>query len=240
MIDAILLDLDNTLLKNDMNTFIPAYLTALSEHMADLFPPETFIRHLLRATEAMTRNTDPSRTNAEAFDAAFFPAIGRTRGELEPLFDAFYATRFPRLRSLTHPIPAARPLVEWAFAEGLQLAVATNPLFPLTAIEQRLEWADVPVDEFPYQVVTSYENMHGTKPHAAYFLEIAQHLGRPVHECLMVGDDWSMDIQPALTVGMEGYWIATPDQHPPVGSSAPAGQGTLADFARWIAERAGR
>jgi FMN phosphatase YigB (HAD superfamily) len=217
-----------------MERFLPTYLSALSEHMADFAPPETFVRHLLSATDAMLSDGHPDRTNMEVFNAAFFPALGRTREEMEPFFDAFYATRFAQLRTLTRPKPAARPLLNWAFDRGLQVAVATNPLFPRTAIDQRLEWAGVPVEDYPYHLVTSYEDMHAAKPHTAYFLEVANRLDRRVEECVMVGDDWEMDIRPALEVGMWAYWIAGPQRTPPGDEAAPVGQGSLADFARWI------
>lgn len=235
MFKAILLDLDNTLLQNDMETFVPAYLAALGGFVATLFPPETFIRHLLRATDAMVAHTDPTCTNMQAFDAAFFPAIGRSREEMGPLFDEFYATLFPHLRSLTRPVPAARPLVEWAFARGLQVAVATNPLFPRTAVEQRLEWAGLPVDEFPFHLVTTYEEMHAAKPHRTYYLEIAQRLERAPEECLMVGDEWEMDIYPATAVGMSAYWIAETDSEPPLHDDLLVGRGDLAGLAHWLA-----
>lgn len=234
MTQALLIDLDNTLLQNDMDRFVPAYLSALSEYLSDLFPADTLIRHLMQATRAMLSNTDPSRTNREVFDAVFFPTLGRTRQELEPVFDAFYATRFPLLRSLTQPNPVARPLMEWAFATGFQIAIATNPLFPRTAVEQRLAWARVPVEEFPYHLIATYEDMHATKPHPAYFLEIAARLGRRVEECLVVGDDWELDIEPSLRLGMKAFWIADPLLKPPTEEVKPAGQGGLADFARWM------
>ncbi len=233
---ALLLDLDNTLLRNDMETFVPAYLSALAEFMADHFSPDFLIAHLMRATRAMMSDTDPSRTNREAFDAVFFPAIGRTRRELEPIFEAFYATRFPQLRSLTRPDPAARPLVEWAFEQGFQVAIATNPLFPRTAIEQRLEWAGVPPSEFPYALITSYEHMHATKPHPAYYLEIAQRLGRVPGECLMVGDEWELDVEPALQIGMGAFWISGSGEGPPDGGEHLLGMGSLAEFYRWVKE----
>lgn len=240
MIRAVLLDLDNTLLENNMDTFVPAYLGLLGEFIAAHYPqPDAFIRHLLRATDAMLSNAGSERTNQEVFDAAFFPAIGRTREEMEPLFAEFYATRFPRLRSLTRPIPAARLLMEWLFARGYQVAIATNSLFPRTAIEQRLAWAGVPVEEFPYHFVASYEVMHATKPHPAYFLEIAGILKRRPEECLVVGDEWRMDILPALEAGMHAYWVCDGRADPPPGDPTPDGWGTLADFAEWIRERAG-
>ncbi|MDW8069045.1 MAG: HAD family hydrolase [Anaerolineae bacterium] len=239
MIRAVLLDLDNTLLENDMETFVPAYLGLLSQFIADYYPPDAFIRHLMRATDAMMANNGSERTNREVFDAAFFPAIGRTREEMEPLFEEFYATRFPALRALTRPVRIARPLMEWLFRQGFQVAIATNSLFPRTAIEQRLAWANVPMEEFPYHLITSYEVMHASKPHPAFFSEIAQRLGRAPEECIMVGDEWKMDIHPARQVGMQTFWIADRETPPPAGEPPPDGQGALADFARWMLRKTG-
>ncbi|MBN1955529.1 MAG: HAD family hydrolase [Anaerolineae bacterium] len=240
MIHAVLFDLDNTLLENDMARFIPSYLQALSTYMADLFSPERFVHCLLSATKAMTTNTDPSSTNREAFDALFFPCLKSTREELEPRFERFYVEHFPRLAHLTRARDAARSVMEWAFAQGVQVAIATNPLFPRLAIEHRLSWASVPVEEFPYHLVTSYENMHATKPHPDYYFEIAERLGRQPGACLLVGDDWAMDIRPAQSTGMMTYWIAGADSIHPSGERPADGQGSLADFARWIDRRVGQ
>ncbi len=234
MIRAVLLDLDNTLLENDMEQFIPAYLGLLGRFIADHYPPDAFIRHLMRATDAMMANNGSERTNRDVFDAAFFPAIGRTREEMEPLFEEFYATHFPTLRALTRPVRVARPLMEWLFRQGFQVAIATNPLFPRTAIDQRLAWAGVPVEEFPYHLITSYEVMHASKPHLAFFAEVAEGLGRTPEECMMVGDDWEMDIRPARQVGMRTFWIADRKAPHPASEPPPDGQGELADFARWM------
>jgi FMN phosphatase YigB (HAD superfamily) len=233
VIRAILYDLDNTLLQNPMSQFIPAYLQALGEYMADRFAPQVLIRHLLNATEVMVQNTDPQRSNAEVFDAAFFPALRR-----QPPGTGAALRRLLR-HSLPHPAAAdaapaaARPLIEWSFAHGFQVVIATNPLFPLTAILQRLDWAGVPASEFPYDLITSYEIMHAAKPHPAYYHEIARRIGRMPEECLLVGDDWEGDIRPAQSIGMAAYWIAAPDAAPPA-DPPPAGQGSLEDLARWV------
>ena len=67
------------------------------------------------------------------------------------------------------------------------MAVATNPLFPETAIRQRLEWAGVA--DFPYQLVTTYENSRFCKPNQRYFDAIAAQLGHAPEACLVVGDE---------------------------------------------------
>lgn len=234
---ALLLDLDNTLLENSMESFIPAYLSSISRHVAEELSPQQFIHHLMQATDAMSSDVDPQRTNMQVFDTAFFPAIGCTREELEPLLDDFYARRFPELASLTQPVPGARSLVEWAFEQGLQVAIATNPLFPRTAVEQRLEWAGIPADRFPYDLITTYEIMHAAKPHTAYYREIIMHLDRQPEECIMVGDEWEMDILPAMELGMRAYWIAGAEREAPSEAPTLIGQGSLAAFWHWIRER---
>jgi FMN phosphatase YigB (HAD superfamily) len=234
---AILFDLDDTLLGNTMETFVLAYFQALTRHMARLVPPDRLIAELMRATEVMQANDGDAPTNEETFAAVFYPAVGYEQDELEPIFDQFYAQEFPKLRSLTRSFPEARTLVEWAFARGLQVVIATNPLFPRTAIEQRLAWAGVPASEFDYALVTSYEVMHATKAHPAYYREILARISRQPGECLMVGDDWERDIAPAISTGIPAYWIVRAGETlPPLSPSETredsllVGQGTLADL----------
>jgi FMN phosphatase YigB (HAD superfamily) len=230
MLKAILFDLDDTLLENPMDTFIPVYFQALHRYVSHMIPAERLISELMRGTRAMEANDGTGPTNEEAFAAVFFPAVGYEVEEVRPLFDKFYAEEFPKLRTLTQPRPAARPLVAWAFERGLQVAIATNPLFPLSPIEQRLDWAGVPATEFDYALVTSYENMHATKAHPAYYREILAQLGRQPGECIMVGDNWEWDIAQAASVGIPTYWISVPGDAPPESDVSPIGCGTLADF----------
>jgi FMN phosphatase YigB (HAD superfamily) len=227
---ALLLDLDDTLLGNPMKTFIPAYFRALTDFVTEIQPPERLIEQLLIATRMMDGGDGAGPSNGEIFAEAFFAGLGVPRGELEPVFERFYAEAFPALRPLTAPRPAAPKIVEWAGQRGLQTAIATNPVFPRTAIEQRMEWAAVGVDRFEYALVTSYENSHATKAQPAYYREILAVLGCGPEECLMVGDNWNWDMVNAAEVGIPGFWIADPSSPPPSVGSLPVGQGSLDDF----------
>jgi HAD superfamily hydrolase (TIGR01549 family) len=182
----------------------------------------------------MDGNDGTGLTNEEAFAAIFYPGVGYERAELEPVFEQFYADEFPKLRALTQPIPEARPLVEWACEQGLQVAIATNPIFPRVAIEERLAWAGAPVTECDYALVTVYEEMHATKSHPAYYREVLSLLGRQPDECLMVGDHWERDIAPAASVGIPVYWIAGSDKARPDDGVTLTGQGSLADLWGWM------
>jgi FMN phosphatase YigB (HAD superfamily) len=241
MFKAILLDLDDTLLANPMETFIPAYFQALGAYMAHLVPPERLLQELMRGSRAMEANVGAGITNEEAFAAVFYPALGHERSDLEPVLVQFYAEEYPKLRSLTHPVPEGRPLIEWAFESDLQVVIATNPFFPRVAIEQRLEWANVPVTDFDYALVTCYEDMHATKAHSAYYQEIIDLLDLQPGECLMVGDDWQRDMEPAASIGIPVYWITPSPDGPPtkqVEGGVLMGQGTLEGFLDWIGREA--
>ncbi|MCP4899143.1 MAG: HAD family hydrolase [bacterium] len=234
MYKALLLDLDDTLLANNMDGFIPAYFKGLTESVVDIMPGEKLIRELLKATHAMAANDGAGPTNEELFESLFYPGLGYERDELRPRFEQFYAHEFPKLRSLTASKPEARRLVDWAFANQLDVVIATNPLFPATAIEQRIAWAEVPVDEYPYALVTTFENMHATKAHPIYYREILDMIGRAPEECLMVGDNWGWDVAQPAAVGIASYWIADPTARPEDDYVTPLGVGSLADFEAWI------
>ncbi|CUS02765.2 Haloacid dehalogenase domain protein hydrolase [Candidatus Promineifilum breve] len=234
MIQALLLDLDDTLLGNDIDTFMKGYFALLSAYARPLFDEATFLPHLIQATQAVIADTDPRRANHEVFWQAFEGLTGGRRAELEPFFQRFYDTEFARLRPSTVARPAAAALVGAALDRGLAVVIATNPLFPRVAIEQRLAWAGIAVGDHDYALVTTYENMHAAKPQPAYYREILAAVGHAPAQALMVGDDWRNDINPAATTGLHTYWIAAADAAPP-DPALISGQGTLDDLLGLVA-----
>jgi FMN phosphatase YigB (HAD superfamily) len=231
---TILFDLDDTLLDNDIDQFLPGYLKALAKHLETWIPPQRLIQQLLASTGRMTANTDPSVTLEEAFDADFYPALGKTKAELSgPIVD-FYERGFPSLKGLTKPREAARRLVEALFERGHQIVVATNPLFPRRAITHRLDWAGLPVERYPFALVTSYETFHFSKPNPAYYAEILAQLGWPSQPVVMVGNSLSDDLRPAAQLGIPCFWIRGGQEGTLEGLPVLSGQGGLEDVLAWL------
>ncbi|NPU85879.1 MAG: HAD family hydrolase [Syntrophaceae bacterium] len=229
-IRAVLFDLDDTLLENDMHRFVREYFGLLTPHMAHLVPPKEFVSALFHATSAMIQNADPALTNRQVFIDHFFPRVGRTAEEMMHLFDEFYAKPYGTLRSLTRPNPSARAAIQAALDTGCDVVIATNPIFPETAIRQRMEWADV--SDFPFKLVTSYETMHSAKPNPNYYREIVGLIGRRPEECIMVGDDWGNDMAPAMKAGLQVYWVNNATESRKA-VDTPA-RGTLVEFGKWF------
>lgn len=232
MIRSILFDLDDTLLDNAMETFLPKYLEALTARVAHLVPPHRFVEQLMSSTKVMAGNTDPTRTNRQVFMEDFFPKVGHPPEVLMPIFEDFYNNDFGRLRIYARTKPEARMIIKEVFAQDYIVVIATSPVFPLTAIEQRLEWAGV--RDFDYALITSYENMHACKPHLAYYREILDKIGCCAEECLMVGNDLEDDIVPAVKLGIKSFWVVDAKPVATELTSQADLQGTLADFGKLV------
>jgi len=212
VLSAVLFDLDGTLLDIDLDSFFNEYFSALGPVLAEALggemTPERGLDAVMEGTKAMMR-AHPGATNREVFNRRFHELTGSDLDldEYAAPLERFYAEVFPTLRGRMGPMPGARRAVETALGLGLKVAVATNPIFPRSAIDERMRWADVA--DLGVHVVTSYETTTATKPHATYFAETAVLLGVRPEESLMVGDDRSLDM-PAADIGMRTYYVGEP------------------------------
>jgi Cys-tRNA(Pro) deacylase len=205
LLRAVLFDLDGTLLQVHTEEFMREYLKEIAGAAAPVVDPGRFTGALLESTGVMMVNRDPALTNEQVFWEDFRTRMADCHGALEPLLNEYYAVQYKELARLTSASPLARQVVQAVLAGGLRIVLATNPLFPRSAIYDRMAWAGV-VD-LPWELVTSYEEMHYCKPHPEYYREIAGRLGLPPEDCLMVGNDMEKDIAPAAAAGMLTYLV---------------------------------
>lgn len=236
MLKTILFDLDGTLLPIDTESFVRQYMKALAAYAGHLIPPIRLVEEIMAATHEMIRNTDPDLTNAQVFARHFFPKVGREEAEMMPLFDAFYREKFPALIAACPGVPGlARKVVQTAVDKGYEIALATNPLFPRAAIEERMRW--VGVDQMPWRLITTYEEMHACKPQPAFYREVLERIGRQPEECLMVGNDVQED-GVAGRLGIRLFFVTDFLMDREGVPLAPEHSGTLADFLHRLEEGA--
>ena len=230
-IKAILFDLDGTLLDVNLDKFVPQYLNLLAQCVAHIIPPKKFISKILKASKAVEENNGKN-TNDDVYTEICFPLEGQTREEIQPFFDKFYEHDFSKLRQYTRKKPEARVLIQKAFDRGYDVVIATTPLLPATAIEQRLEWADVA--DFPYRLITTLENSYSTKSltHLLYYEQILDKIGYPAESCLMVGDE-EKDLV-AKRAGLVTFLVESPYTRHNINIPEPDYQGTLKDLKKLI------
>ena len=226
---TLLFDLDDTLLDTNIESFIPAYFQAFSEHMAPFVSSSVMLPALISGFQKMMDNEDVTRTLQDVFEEDFYPKIGVNKQDLVEIIKDFYDNIFPKLSVTTDPRPDAVPLVEWAMSQGYRIAIATDPLFPRDATRHRLRWAGFDPDQF--ELVSSFENFHFSKSHAAYYAEMLGQLGWPDGPVLMIGNDMQRDIIPADMLGLKTYLIETESASK---YGPEAGRGKLKDFRPWL------
>jgi FMN phosphatase YigB (HAD superfamily) len=227
---TLLVDLDDTLLNTNIDTFIPAYFQALSQDLAPHVAPERMLRALMAGTNQMLASVDSSQSLEQVFGAVFYPQIDSPGEKITDAIDNFYDHVYPTLGRYTIPKPEAKPFIDWALSQGFRIAIATDPLFPQKATHQRLRWAGFEPEQF--QIVSSFEHFHFTKTHPAYYAEILGRMGWHDGPVLMVGNDLERDILPAKKLGLATYHVG--DEPTPPSGFESLGWGKLSDLRPWL------
>ena len=228
---AILFDLDGTLLPMDVERFARAYFGALSMELADFgIPAETLVKAIWSGTEAMVRN-DGSRPNMDAFWEVFTALTGIPRAEAEPRCDRFYSTGFHAARRATADNPLAREAVRIAHEKAGKVVLATNPLFPMPGQETRMGWLGLTPADF--DLVTCYSTDRFCKPNPAYFADVCRRIGVDPTTCLMIGNDDREDMHCASALGMDAY-LVTDCRLPSRDNPWTGPQGTFAEMVEML------
>jgi len=229
MLKAVLFDLDGTLLDIDLDAFLREYFSALGPALAEV-PGGPDARDVVAAVMESTGvmcAAHPDLTNRAAFHAHFQRLTGVDLDErsVAERVDRFYRDQFPNLKRDHGPMPGNRRVVASARDAGLRTALATNPIFPRAAIDERMRWAGL--EQGWFDVITSYETMSACKPDPAYFTDVAAALGVDPADCLMVGDDPQLDM-PARAAGMKTFYVGA------ISDCAADWRGTLDDVSRLV------
>ncbi len=226
---TLLLDLDDTLLNTNLRAFMPAYFQALADHVCGHVSSDKFLRALIGGVNQMNENEDPRLTLREVFDSYFYPALGLPKHELQDVLDDFYDHVFPQLAIHTSRAPHAVEFIDWVSASGFQIAIATDPLFPIKATHHRLRWAGLEPERF--QLVSAFEDFHFTKSHPAYYAEVLGRMGWQDGPALMVGNDPTRDILSAQRLGLKTFFIEGEATSSP---GVETGRGQLSDARAWL------
>jgi len=191
-ITTILFDLDGTLLPMDQDVFIKKYFGLLAQKLAPFgYDPEKLIQAVWAGTKAMVMN-DGKVTNKDAFWIACDATLGCAASKDADIHMDFYRNEFNLVQEVCSIEPMAAQIVHSLKDRGYRVALATNPLFPAIATQNRIRWAGLQPEDFEY--ITTYENSHYCKPNPDYYREILAQLHLQPEECLMVGNDVGEDM----------------------------------------------
>ena len=201
---AILFDLDGTLLPMDVDEFVEGYFALLANWFSE-YDPKALFGAVWKGIGAMMAN-DGSMTNEQRFWSVFSEEMGSSVQGQEERFVDFYATDFNGAKIFTGENPLAKPMIDLAHTRAEKVILATNPMFPPCAITSRLSWIGLEPSDFDY--ITTFDNSCYCKPAAAYYQGICEKFSLDPKQCLMVGNDLQEDGLGAMQVGMPVHIVS--------------------------------
>lgn len=232
--DVFLFDLDGTLLSLDFDKFIEEYYRLLTNKVKEKIPERKCLSAMDAGLHSLFTNSG-EKTNEEAFFEGFEKVVGEVDEELMKLFDHFYEFDFDNLSSLTKPVPKVRECLFLLKEKGKKVVLATNPVFPEKAVRKRICWAGI--EDFPFDLITTYEKMHYCKPSDKYFYEVLEIISAEPSQTAMVGDDINLDIT-ASKLGIEVWLVNEKEYHENI-SGWYVWKGKFEEFADMVFEAYG-
>lgn len=227
----ILFDLDGTLLPMDQSVFIRHYFSLLGKRFAKLgVSSDLFNQGLYTAVRAMFTNTG-EQTNEDLFWNTFLSFVPGNKELMHSETLDFYKTDFNEAITSTQPDSIVPKMIHAIKEKGFQIYLATNPLFPRIATEQRIRWAGLSPDDF--LDITTYEHCHYCKPNIKYFKEFLDKHHLDPKDCLMVGNDVREDLA-ISELGVETYLITNTIENKQNLPITADHTGTLNDFYLFI------
>lgn len=208
-IKTVLFDMDGTLLNMGESAFENEYLKRMVLFLEQRYPGKgkELVKAVGYGAEQM-KYSDGNRLNQDVFWEEFERVSRYTRTEIEPVIIKYYQTDFTHIGDTYVPDVDLQKAVRLLEKKGYQLLVATTPVVPRIANEERVRWSGL--DDVSWLDITSFETYHYSKPDIRYYQEICEKHHLHPEECLMVGDSLRKDY-PATELGMDFYLLLNED-----------------------------
>lgn len=192
---AILFDLDGTLLPMHEPTFVKYFYSALVAYLtpSGRYSPKE-VGEILKGSLQYVVGNDGHCVNRRAFIEFYdqYEQLTGIRVNIEDI-EAFYANAFDKqVRPSCGYDPDAAVIVDFIKQKNIPMVVATNPFFSCVATHTRLRWAGL--DPADFVEITTYDNYHYCKPNLDYYREVFERTGFDPAQCLMVGNNVAEDM----------------------------------------------
>jgi FMN phosphatase YigB (HAD superfamily) len=202
---AILFDMDGTLLPMDNDVFTGGYFQDLYKKLAHHgMEARALIDAVWTGIKAMVMN-DGSRTNEEAFWDKFCQITGIEMEAIKPECLDFYGNEFRDAKRFTGENLLAVKAIETAREKADKVVLSTNPLFPMVGQRTRMDWLGLSEDDF--DLVTCYESDSYCKPNPEYFRSVCERIGIAPGDCLLIGNDENEDMYAGTVAGLNCYLV---------------------------------
>lgn len=202
----IMTDLDNTLLPIiTQDKFVEIWFTDVAKKFYDYHMNQAIALNAINdGCRAMILNNG-KMPNEEVFYRTAVRISGYSREKLDEVLSDYYRTTFQNVRKIVEVNHFAPKIVSLIKQKAKYTAVATMPLFPLSACDARMRWTGISADMF--DLVTSFDQSSYAKPNPLYYREILDRFHVKPEEVLMIGNDVREDMIPCASLGIDVFLV---------------------------------
>ena len=224
---TLLFDLDGTLVMLKRRGLELRFMLRAFRRFSPAIRPWRVRRALWQAAEQLQVH-ESDKTNYQVFLETLGTHSRVDLPALDRIVRDFLVHDFPRLSDRFVPIPGARETLELARRLEYRVVLATNPVWPLAAVQARLRAGGL--EDFTFDYISHSEVMTCCKPTARSDRQLLERLHARGEECLMIGNDPRKDL-PAKEAGIRTFLVGTHPADPRMDEC-----GTLADLRSRIAQ----
>ncbi len=230
MFRAILFDLDDTLIENDMQSFLDAYFKSLAPRIQPYCKNVNFIDAIYKSSRPLFKMKNSNTVLIDVFYNELKNYTGLEPDEMHKLFLEYYDNEY-RSIDVIKPVPGAIDCLHKAAEIAEKIVVATVPIFPKIAINIRLEKGGI--TDFDFDLITGIDEMHSSKPHKSYFDEILKKINCKPGECLMIGNDHIDDLA-AQKAGIRTFLVTNFQKNKGKSKFKPDREGSMDDLLTYL------
>jgi FMN phosphatase YigB (HAD superfamily) len=195
----VLIDMDGTLIGQPGALFHNLFAFFAIMRLSKL----STIKQLLKAvkkTQSILLSQHSFASNKDAFFETLASELSVKRARVERFAGKFFDADYPFICLFLHREAAARRLLDLLHSSGKHVTLATNAVFGKREIELRLQASDLYLHDF--DLVTSWDEMSSTKPHADFFEQTLKKIKVNSSQAIMIGNDPYYDL-PAYKAGID-------------------------------------
>jgi len=200
MIRAVLIDLDNTLIRSPEADFAAAFGDLADAALAPRLKLQSVQAALRQVVQRLAEERLRIENNLQLIYQTLASAVGQPPETVQTALNAFYIEDYPQLCPLIAPVAHSQALIDTLINQQIAVVIAADSICPPLGIKQRLIWGRI--DASHAALITDASTMHFAKPDPAYYAEIVARIGVEPDEALMIGDHPINDIQAAEAVGL--------------------------------------
>ena len=205
MLKAVLFDLDGTLLPMNEKAFIAKYDRLVTTKFANKGYDYKQINKVFWEAFYKMYENDGSKVNFEVFWDHLAVRFGQDFLKEKPVVYEFFNNEFIDVKTEFLPNPLAKDIVKFVKDNNLLCILATNPVFPLDGVLNRMDYVGLEESDFDY--ITNSENFRFVKANPKYYKEILDKFNLKSDEVLMFGNHSYEDGESALANNIKTYLI---------------------------------